>query len=119
MRYLPPNMTPNFLPDTHTHTRGGGGGSEEGREGGRKEGKKEGIHPTGVVAHTFNLSSWEAEAGGYLWVQGQPDLLEFQANQGYTGRLCLKMKSKLWWWVKNGPVGLYIWNQGEALFEKD
>jgi hypothetical protein len=38
----------------------------------------------GVVAHTFNPSTWEAEAGDF-WVQGQPGLQsEFQDSQGYT-----------------------------------
>lgn len=27
-----------------------------------------------MVAHFFNPSTWEAEAGKTLWVQGQPDL---------------------------------------------
>jgi len=25
----------------------------------------------GIVAHTFNPSTWEAEDGGFLWVLGQ------------------------------------------------
>jgi hypothetical protein len=38
----------------------------------------------GVVAHTFNLSTGEAEAGDF-WVWGQPGLQsEFQDSQGYT-----------------------------------
>lgn len=27
-----------------------------------------------MVAHAFKPSSWEAEAGGLPWVQGQPEL---------------------------------------------
>ena len=28
----------------------------------------------GMVVHVFNPSTWDAEAGGSLWVQGQTDL---------------------------------------------
>jgi hypothetical protein len=43
-----------------------------------------------VVAHAFNPSTWEAEAGGSLLVQGQPSLQsEFQDSQGYTEKPCL------------------------------
>ena len=36
-----------------------------------------------VVPHTFNSSTREAEAGGYQWVWGQPDLQsEFQDSHG-------------------------------------
>jgi hypothetical protein len=35
-----------------------------------------------VVAHTFNFSTQEAEAGGSLWFQGYPDLQnKFQDSQ--------------------------------------
>ena len=38
-----------------------------------------------VVTHTFKPSTWESEAGGSLWVWGQPGLqYEFQDCQGYT-----------------------------------
>jgi hypothetical protein len=44
------------------------------------------------VAHTFNPSTWEAEAGG---VRGQPGLQsEFQDSQGYTEKPCLKKPKK-------------------------
>ena len=37
-----------------------------------------------MVAHIFNPSTQEAEAGGSLWVRGQPGLYnEFQDNQKY------------------------------------
>jgi len=40
-----------------------------------------------VVTHSFNPSTGEAEAGGSLWVRGQPGLhLKFQDSQGYTER---------------------------------
>jgi hypothetical protein len=43
-----------------------------------------------MVAHAFNPSSWEAEAGGFL-VRGQTGLWsEFQDSQGYTEKPCLK-----------------------------
>jgi hypothetical protein len=46
------------------------------------------------VAHAFNPSSWEAEAGRFLssrpaWLQS-----EFQDSQGYTEKPCLKKKTK-------------------------
>ena len=38
-----------------------------------------------VVAHTFNSSTWEAEAGRSLLFWGQPGLQEFQDRlQSYT-----------------------------------
>jgi hypothetical protein len=48
-----------------------------------------------VVAHTFNPSTWEAEAGGFL-SSSQPGLQgEFQDSQGYTKKPCLeKTKNK-------------------------
>jgi hypothetical protein len=46
-----------------------------------------------VVAHTFNPSTQEAEAGGSLWVWGQPDLYsEFQGSQSYSEKPWLKNK---------------------------
>jgi hypothetical protein len=40
--------------------------------------------------HTFNLSTWEAEADGSLGVQGQPGLQsEFQNSQGNTEKPCI------------------------------
>ena len=44
--------------------------------------------------HAFNPSTQEAEAeveaGGYLWVQGQPGpQSEFQDSQGYIEKFCL------------------------------
>jgi hypothetical protein len=51
-----------------------------------------------VVAHAFNPSTWEAEAGGSLadlWVKGQPGLQsEFQDSQGYTEKPCLRKQNK-------------------------
>jgi hypothetical protein len=48
----------------------------------------------GVVAHAFNLSTWEAEAGRFL-SQGQPGLQsELQDSQGYTEKPCLKKTKK-------------------------
>ena len=38
-----------------------------------------------MVAHTFNPSTQEVEAGRSLWVQGQPGLQsELQDSQDYT-----------------------------------
>jgi hypothetical protein len=54
------------------------------------------IPKPGVVAHAFNPSTWEAEAGGFLfWVRGQPGLQsKFQDSQGYTEKPCLEEKKK-------------------------
>jgi hypothetical protein len=42
-----------------------------------------------VLAHAFNSSTWEAEAGRRLWIQ--PGLQsESQHSQSYTGRPCFK-----------------------------
>jgi hypothetical protein len=48
-----------------------------------------------VVAHAFNPSTWEAEAGRFL-SSSQPGLQsEFQDSQGYTEKPCLeKTKNK-------------------------
>jgi hypothetical protein len=40
------------------------------------------------MAHAFNPSTWEAEAGGSLWVPGQPGM------NGYTEKPCLKQTNK-------------------------
>jgi hypothetical protein len=46
--------------------------------------------PLDVVGHTCNPSTQEAEAGGSLQIQGQPDFYsEFWASQTYTVRFCL------------------------------
>jgi hypothetical protein len=47
-----------------------------------------------VVAHAFNPSTWEAEAGGFL--RSRPAWsTEFQDSQGYTEKPCLeKQKNK-------------------------
>jgi hypothetical protein len=41
-----------------------------------------------VVAHTFNPSTWEAEAGRFLQQPGLQS--EFQDSQGYTVKPCPK-----------------------------
>ena len=47
------------------------------------------------VMQFFHASTWEAESGRSLWVQGQPGLhSEFQASGGYKVRSCLKNKAK-------------------------
>jgi hypothetical protein len=49
----------------------------------------------GSVVHTFNSSTPEAEAGGSLWVQGQPGLQsEFQDSYNYIERPCLEKPDK-------------------------
>ena len=54
--------------------------------------KKKKIKP-GVVAHAFNSSTQEAEAGGFL--SSRPAWsTEFQDSQGYTEKPCLEKKTK-------------------------
>ena len=45
-----------------------------------------------VVAHAFNPSPWEAEAGGSLRVRGQPGVQNkfWDSQNGYTEKPCLK-----------------------------
>ena len=46
-----------------------------------------------MVAHTFNPSAWEAEAGGFL-SSSLPLQSEFQDSQGYTEKPCFDRKKK-------------------------
>jgi hypothetical protein len=70
----------------------------------------------GVVAHAFNPSTWEAEAGGFLslgpawsteWVPGQPELhketLSQKTNkQTKPNQKKKKKKKKRWVFQANG-----------------
>ena len=49
-----------------------------------------------MVAHAFNPSTEEAEAGGSLWVRGQPDLQELVRGQEpkTTENPCLEKSKK-------------------------
>ena len=49
-----------------------------------------------MVVHAFNPSTQEAEAGGALWVRGQPGLQELVPGQGLkaTEELCLENQKK-------------------------
>ena len=60
-----------------------------------------------MVAHAFNLSTWEAEAGGFLssrpawftkWVPGQPGIHRETLSRGKTKSLKL-MSHKYWQFV--------------------
>jgi hypothetical protein len=50
----------------------------------------------GVVAHAFDPSTWEAEAGGFLSLRPAWSTIqsEFQDSQGYTEKPCLKQTNK-------------------------
>ena len=44
-----------------------------------------------MVAQDFSPSTREAEAGGFLWVWGQPaQQTKLQDSQDYTEKACLK-----------------------------
>jgi hypothetical protein len=43
-----------------------------------------------VVAHAFNPSTWEAEAGGSLSLRPAWSIDEFQDSQDYTEKPCLQ-----------------------------
>lgn len=49
----------------------------------------------GIVIHTFNPSTQEAEVGIFLWVRGQPGLKsEFLYSQSHTADPILKKTKK-------------------------
>ena len=48
------------------------------------------------MAHTCNSSTWEAEAGRFLWVQGHSGLQEFQATRTVTKRNSVSKKQIKW-----------------------
>jgi hypothetical protein len=50
------------------------------------------------VVHVFNLSSWEAEAGGALEFEASHN--EFQDSQDYTEKPCLKKTFVLFLHIK-------------------
>ena len=54
------------------------------------------MRPGGRGTHTFNPSTWEADAGGAQGVRGQPGLQsEFQDSQDcYTEKPCLEKPKK-------------------------
>ena len=67
-----------------------------------------------LVAHGFNPSTWEAEAGRSLWVPGQPDLQSKCQDrlQSYTEKPCLeKPKTK----TKNKTKMHKAWGRGSLL----
>jgi hypothetical protein len=47
-----------------------------------------------VVAHAFNPSTWEAEAGRFLSSRPVWSTSEFQDSQGYTEKPCLEKQNK-------------------------
>jgi len=60
-----------------------------------------------VVAHAFNLSAWEAEAGRFLSSRSGLQS-EFQDSQGYTEKLCLENTKKKKKKKKKSSTGLPI-----------
>lgn len=48
------------------------------------------------MVHTFNPITQEPEAGGSLWIRGQPDLQSELQNrlQNNTEKLCLEKQTK-------------------------
>jgi hypothetical protein len=65
-------------------------------------------HEPGMVAHAFNPSSREAEAGEFLSSRPSGLQSKFQDSQGYTEKPCLKKqkqkKKKSWSHLKLGKV---------------
>jgi hypothetical protein len=55
-----------------------------------KEKKK--VKSRAVVAHAFNPSTWEAEAGRFLSSRPAWSTGEFQDSQGFTGKPCFEKK---------------------------
>jgi hypothetical protein len=47
-----------------------------------------------VVAHAFNPSTWEAEAGRFLSLRPAWSKSEFQDSQSYTEKPCLETNKK-------------------------
>jgi hypothetical protein len=47
-----------------------------------------------VVAHAFDPSTWEAEAGGFLSSRPAWSQSEFQDSQGYTEKPCLEKQQQ-------------------------
>ena len=48
-----------------------------------------------MVVQFYNPSTWEAEAGGVLWVLGQPGLhSKFQFNRDYIVRLSQRKRKE-------------------------
>lgn len=70
------------------------------------------LNKLGLVAHTFNPRTWEAEANRSLGVCGQLDLhTEFQISQGYTVRPVSKNKNSVFLTYnhKGSFNGMNIW----------
>jgi hypothetical protein len=57
-----------------------------------------------MVGQAFNPNTWEAEAGDFLQVWGQPGLQsEVRDSQGYTEKPCLKKSQSVMGW-RDGSV---------------
>jgi hypothetical protein len=58
-----------------------------------KKRKKKERNSQAVVAHTFNPSTWEAEAGRFLSSRPAWATSEFQGSQSYTEKPCLEKQT--------------------------
>jgi hypothetical protein len=47
-----------------------------------------------VVAHAFNPSTWEAEAGGFLSLRPACPKIEFKDSPGYTEKASLRERER-------------------------
>jgi hypothetical protein len=72
----------------------------------------------GVVAHAFNPSTQEAEAGGFLSSRPAWSKSEFQDSQGYTEKSCLE-KPKKKKERKKSPDGLREWSEADPSLHRD
>jgi hypothetical protein len=60
-----------------------------------------------MVAYAFNPSTWEAEAGGSLWVHGQPHLFPAQSGP-HKINLVSKKKKKKAFKILKFPLLVYL-----------
>jgi hypothetical protein len=69
-----------------------------------------------VVKHTFNLSSWKAEAGGFQSKRSPGLQSEFQESQGFTEKCCLKKPNQK---TKQNKTNIYSTLKITSTLKKD